>query len=135
MNKIAVLDSGGQYCHLIARKVRELGVYAEILPLDAAPRRLAAFRGFIISGGPSSVFTPDGPQPYPKLFETEKPLLGISYGHHLLAQAMARRFSPVSGSSFIGGGATLRESVSSAIAPSKRATAASWPGASCSIRS
>jgi GMP synthase (glutamine-hydrolysing) len=85
MDKIAVLDSGGQYCHLIARKVRELGVYAEILPLNVAPRKLAGFRGVILSGGPSSVFESDSPHPSAKLFELAKPILGICYGHHLMA--------------------------------------------------
>ena len=56
MEKIAVLDSGGQYCHLIARKVRELGVYAEILPIGVAPSKLKQFNGIILSGGPASVF-------------------------------------------------------------------------------
>jgi GMP synthase (glutamine-hydrolysing) len=85
MDKIAVLDSGGQYCHLIARKVRELGVYAEILPVDVAPRKLAGYRGVIISGGPSSVFEPGSPHPRAGLFAISKPILGICYGHHLMA--------------------------------------------------
>ncbi|MBI1355076.1 MAG: glutamine-hydrolyzing GMP synthase [Acidobacteria bacterium] len=85
MEKIAVLDSGGQYCHLIARKVRELGVYAEILPIDVDPAELAAYRGVILSGGPSSVSTPGAPKPQAGLFELERPILGICYGHQLLA--------------------------------------------------
>ena len=88
MEKIAVLDSGGQYCHLIARKVRELGVYAEIHPLGVAPKKLMAHRGVIISGGPSSVFDKDSPKPKPKLFELNRPILGICYGHQLMAKAM-----------------------------------------------
>ena len=85
MEKIAVLDSGGQYCHLIARKVRELGVYAEILPLRATAKRLAAYQGIIISGGPASVFSNDSPRPRPSLFELRRPILGICYGHQLMA--------------------------------------------------
>ena len=85
MDKIAVLDSGGQYCHLISRKVRELGVYAEILPVDVSPGELAGYRGVIISGGPSSVFEPNSPQPDTRLFELSQPILGICYGHHLMA--------------------------------------------------
>ena len=88
MEKIAILDSGGQYCHLIARKVRELGVYAEIHPLGVAPKKLMAHRGVIISGGPSSVFDKDSPKPKPKLFELNRPILGICYGHQLMARAM-----------------------------------------------
>ena len=58
MERIAVLDSGGQYCHLIARKIRELGVYAEILPIDVDPEELRPYKGVILSGGPSSVYAP-----------------------------------------------------------------------------
>ena len=88
MEKIAVLDSGGQYCHLIARKVRELGAYAEIVPLAATPRRLSKYAGVIISGGPSSVFEADSPHPNRGLFGIERPILGICYGHHLMAHHM-----------------------------------------------
>jgi GMP synthase (glutamine-hydrolysing) len=85
MDKVAVLDSGGQYCHLIARKVRELGVYAEILPLSVKPTDLQPYRGVIISGGPASVFGPTSPQPDTDLFQIRRPLLGICYGHQLMA--------------------------------------------------
>ncbi len=88
MEKIAVLDSGGQYCHLIARKVRELGVYAEILPLDVAPARLKRYQGVIISGGPASVFEEGSPQPRKGLFRVDKPMLGICYGHQLMARGL-----------------------------------------------
>ena len=86
MEKIAVLDSGGQYCHLIARKVRELGVYAEILPLGATAKRLARYKGVIISGGPASVFDKGSPRPKPSLFQLDRPMLGICYGHQLMAK-------------------------------------------------
>jgi GMP synthase (glutamine-hydrolysing) len=88
MEKIAVLDSGGQYCHLIARKVRELGVYAEILPIESSPAKLRAYKGVIISGGPSSVFDEDSPKAPASLYGIRKPILGICYGHQLMAQAM-----------------------------------------------
>ena len=86
MEKIAVLDSGGQYCHLIARKVRELGVYAEILPVSAAPAKLERFKGIVLSGGPASVFAEESPQPDSGLFQLDKPMLGICYGHQLMAR-------------------------------------------------
>lgn len=86
MEKVVVLDSGGQYCHLIARKVRELGVYAEIRPLKTVASRLRSYRGAIISGGPASVFETASPQPDVSLFQAGLPILGICYGHHLLAQ-------------------------------------------------
>ena len=94
MEKVAVLDSGGQYCHLIARKVRELGVYAEILPLAVKPTDLLAYRGVIISGGPASVFSPESPQPDTNLFEIKRPLLGICYGHQLMAHYLDGEVEP-----------------------------------------
>ncbi len=86
MEKIAVLDSGGQYCHLIARKVRELGVYAEILPVGAALSTLEQCKGVVLSGGPASVFAAESPQPVGGLFQLDKPMLGICYGHQLMAR-------------------------------------------------
>jgi GMP synthase (glutamine-hydrolysing) len=89
MERIAVLDSGGQYCHLIARKIRELGVYAEILPIDVDPEELRPYKGVILSGGPASVYAPGSPQPADSLFELRRPILGICYGHHLMAQYLS----------------------------------------------
>jgi GMP synthase (glutamine-hydrolysing) len=89
MERIAVLDSGGQYCHLIARKVRELGVYAEILPIEVDPEELRPYKGVILSGGPASVYAPGSPQPADSLFELRRPMLGICYGHHLMAQYLS----------------------------------------------
>ena len=86
MEKIAVLDSGGQYCHLIARKIRDLGVFAEILPVRTALSRLEPFRGIVLSGGPASVFAAESPQPARGLFDLDKPMLGICYGHQLMAR-------------------------------------------------
>ncbi len=85
MGRIAVLDSGGQYCHLIARKIREMGFFAEILPIGTDPARLRGYSGLILSGGPCSVFDPQSPQPEPGLFELGRPVLGICYGHQLIA--------------------------------------------------
>ncbi len=94
MEKIAVLDSGGQYCHLIARKVRELGVYAEILPIGVRPARLAKYQGVILSGGPSSVLEAGSPQPSKNLFKVTKPMLGICYGHQLMARNLGGVVEP-----------------------------------------
>ncbi len=88
MEKVAVLDSGGQYCHLIARKVRELGVYSEILPVGVPASELEGYRGVILSGGPASVYDASSPQPDPRLFLMGKPILGICYGHQLLASML-----------------------------------------------
>jgi len=94
MEKIVVLDSGGQYCHLIARKVRELGVYTEILPVSAPVRELKDYRGVIISGGPASVFAPNSPQPQAALFLLNRPILGICYGHQLMAHHLRGTVEP-----------------------------------------
>ena len=66
--QIVVLDAGGQYCHLIARKVRDLGVYAEVRPSESPGRELAGARGIIISGGPISVYDPAAPRVDPAIF-------------------------------------------------------------------
>jgi GMP synthase (glutamine-hydrolysing) len=86
--QIAVLDAGGQYCHLIARKVRELGVYAEVLPCETPAERLRDKKGVIISGGPSSVYEPGSPTVDPALFRQPVPVLGICYGLQLMAHLL-----------------------------------------------
>jgi GMP synthase (glutamine-hydrolysing) len=86
--QIAILDTGGQYCHLIARKVRELGVYADVLPSEAPAHELRGRRGVIISGGPASVYEPGSPTVDPALFETGTPVLGICYGQQVIAQLL-----------------------------------------------
>src|SRR6516225_7130472 len=86
--QILVLDAGGQYCHLIARKVRDLGVYAEVRPSETPAPELAGVRGIIISGGPSSVYDPGSPNVDPALFETGRPVLGICYGQQLMAHLL-----------------------------------------------
>jgi GMP synthase (glutamine-hydrolysing) len=86
--QITVLDAGGQYCHLIARKVRELGVYAEVRPSDTPAQELASSGGIIISGGPSSVYESDSPSVDPAIFSQGMPVLGICYGHQLMAHLL-----------------------------------------------
>jgi GMP synthase (glutamine-hydrolysing) len=80
-----VLDTGGQYTHLIARRVRELGVYADVQPSDAPAELLRSRKGIIISGGPASVYQPGSPNIDPQVLTTGVPVLGICYGHQLLA--------------------------------------------------
>ena len=80
-----MLDAGGQYCHLIARKVRDLGVYAEVRPSEYPAAELAGTRGIIISGGPSSVYDPGSPTVDPAIFASGQPVLGICYGLQLMA--------------------------------------------------
>lgn len=86
--QITVLDTGGQYCHLIARKVRELGVYAEVRPSETSAGQLRGRRGLIISGGPSSVYEKDSPSVDPGVFTLGTPVLGICYGQQLMAHVL-----------------------------------------------
>ncbi|HET9250110.1 MAG TPA: gamma-glutamyl-gamma-aminobutyrate hydrolase family protein, partial [Actinomycetota bacterium] len=81
---------GAQYAQLIARRVREANVYSEIVPHDADPRRLARRRpaGVILSGGPASVYEPGAPDVDPGLFDLGVPVLGICYGHQLMARTL-----------------------------------------------
>jgi len=83
--QIVVLDAGGQYCHLIARKVRDLGVYAEVRPSETPAYELASARGILISGGPSSVYDTGSPTVDPAIFACGVPVLGICYGQQLMA--------------------------------------------------
>ncbi|MFB3825143.1 MAG: glutamine-hydrolyzing GMP synthase [Bryobacteraceae bacterium] len=91
---IAVLDTGGQYCHLIARKVRELGVYAEVRASETPAAELAGLKGIIISGGPSSVYDAGSPTVDPAIFALGVPVLGICYGQQLMAQLLGGRVRP-----------------------------------------
>ena len=87
--QITVLDAGGQYCHLIARKVRDLGVYADVRPSDTPARELAGRKGIIISGGPSSVYDQGCPTVDPAIFDEGGPaVLGICYGLQLMAHLL-----------------------------------------------
>jgi GMP synthase (glutamine-hydrolysing) len=83
--QVFVLDAGGQYCHLIARKVRDLGVYAEVRPSETRAADLAGAKGIIISGGPASVYDPESPTADPAIFSTGQAVLGICYGQQLMA--------------------------------------------------
>jgi GMP synthase (glutamine-hydrolysing) len=89
--QITVLDAGGQYCHLIARKVRDLGVFAEVAPSETPASELAGRKGVIISGGPSSVYDPGSPTIDPALLHSRIPVLGICYGQQLMAHLLGGR--------------------------------------------
>lgn len=86
---IAVLDFGGQYAHLICRRVRALGVYSALLPHDTRLSDLAekGVAGIILSGGPASVYADSAPKADPEIFEGEIPVLGICYGYQLMVKA------------------------------------------------
>lgn len=83
--QIYILDTGGQYTHLIARKVRELGVYAEVVSSEAEAARFTKAKGVIISGGPASVYEQGSPTVDQALLSQGIPMLGICYGQQLMA--------------------------------------------------
>ncbi|MDE2140833.1 MAG: glutamine-hydrolyzing GMP synthase [Elusimicrobia bacterium] len=84
--KILILDFGSQYTQLIARRLRELEVYCEILPYKASRAQIEAAKpaGIVLSGGPDSVHRAGSPRPDPFVFEAGVPVLGICYGMQLL---------------------------------------------------
>ena len=83
-----ILDAGGQYCHLIARKIRDLGVYAEVRASETAAAELRSAKGLIISGGPSSVYDSGSPTVDPAIFARGPAVLGICYGQQLMAHLL-----------------------------------------------
>ncbi len=87
---IIILDFGSQYTQLIARRVREQNVYCEILPFNTPLIELRAKdpKGFILSGGPSSVYAKGAPIPDKRIFELGVPVLGICYGMQLIAHLL-----------------------------------------------
>ena len=90
---IIVLDFGGQYNQLIARRVRDMNVYCEVLsyktPLDEIRKRDP--KGIILTGGPNSVYDPESPHYDKALFDTGIPVLGICYGSQLMAYTLGGR--------------------------------------------
>ncbi len=93
---IAVLDFGSQYTQLIARRIRELAVYSEILPptVSLEDLRRAGYRGIILSGGPSSVSDDGAPLPSAALFDAGVPVLGICYGMQAMGYLLGGRVEP-----------------------------------------
>ncbi len=85
---LAIIDLGGQYCHLIARRLRDLGVEPAIYGPDVAPKQLRRCAGVILSGGPQSVYEPEAPQIKKGVLDLGVPVLGICYGHQLLAKML-----------------------------------------------
>ncbi len=87
---ILVIDFGSQYNQLIARRVRELGVYCQIEPptLETADLKALNPEGIVLSGGPASIYDPDSPQANPAIFEMGVPVLGICYGMQFMAHTL-----------------------------------------------
>jgi GMP synthase (glutamine-hydrolysing) len=96
MDAIAVLDFGSQYAQLIARRVREAQVYCELYPWDAPEEQVMAIqpRGYILSGGPASVYEPGAPQVPGYVLRGGQPVLGICYGMQALTHALGGRVAP-----------------------------------------
>ncbi len=90
---VLVLDLGGQYSHLIARRVRECRVYSELVSHSISPEAVRAKNplALVLSGGPASVYAEDGPKVDPRIFELGVPTLGICYGMQLMAQDLGGR--------------------------------------------
>src|SRR5271157_3857784 len=88
MDAIAILDFGGQYTHLIANRIRRLGVYSEIVQSDVPASQFSRFKGIILSGGPHSVLDADRPGFDAGVLGLGIPVLGLCYGHQLMAQSL-----------------------------------------------
>ena len=93
---IVILDFGSQYSMLIARRVRECHVYCEILPCDTPWEKVASLnpKGFILSGGPASVYAPGAPVAPNYVFEKGLPVLGICYGMQAIAHQLGGKVAP-----------------------------------------
>ncbi len=89
-DKILIIDFGSQVTQLIARRVREMGVYSEIAPFNKAEEAFAAMKpkGVILSGGPASVLDEDAPSVPAAILESGRPVLGICYGEQLMARML-----------------------------------------------
>ncbi|MDR0303917.1 MAG: glutamine-hydrolyzing GMP synthase, partial [Chitinispirillales bacterium] len=88
MEKIAVVDFGGQYAHLIANKIRKLGVYSEIVQNDVSAEKIKEFCGIVFSGSPHSVYEKNAPHIDKNILESNIPILGICYGHQLISHLL-----------------------------------------------
>src|SRR6266446_4276162 len=93
---IPILDFGSQYAQLIARRVREKGVFSELFRPDVSADELKkrSPKGLILSGGPSSVYEAGAPRCDPKIFDLGIPILGICYGMQIACQALGVAVKP-----------------------------------------
>ncbi len=96
MDKVCILDFGSQYTQLIARKIRELGVYSEIFPFNLPLSRIKTENpgAIILSGGPQSVYAPESPAISEEIFQLGIPILGICYGLQIMAHVLGGKVKP-----------------------------------------
>lgn len=94
MDRVAVIDFGGQYAHLISRRLRELNVYTELIYPEDVSGVLDNYSGFILSGGPSSVWQARHDRIARDVVDSGKLVLGICYGHQLLAKVLGGAVGP-----------------------------------------
>jgi len=99
---IPILDFGAQYAQLIARRVREKGVYSELVRPDISADKLKELnpKGIILSGGPASVYEPNAPRCDPRIFDLGVPILGICYGMQIGAQILGGQVKPAKAREF-----------------------------------
>ena len=112
--RIAIIDLGGQYCHLIARRLRDLTVDSEIFAPTIRAEALSDYSGLILSGGPQSVYDPDAVTIDERILRLGVPVLGICYGHQLMVKLLGGEVTPHDGEY---GSAQLR--ISSLISPAR----------------
>jgi GMP synthase (glutamine-hydrolysing) len=112
VDEVVVLDYGGQYSQLIARRVRECGVFSELLPHHVGAEEVARRKpkGLILSGGPASVYADGAPRLDPELLELGIPVLGICYGMQLVALSLGGRVEGAEVGEFGRSKLTVRES-------------------------
>ncbi|HKJ26746.1 MAG TPA: glutamine-hydrolyzing GMP synthase [Anaerolineales bacterium] len=117
MDTLIVLDFGSQYSQLIARRVRELQVYCELYPWSTPAETILAHNpaGFILSGGPNSIYASGAPQLPDYVLETGNPVLGICYGMQALTHALGGKVSPSAHREY--GAATLTNSTPNPLIP------------------
>ncbi len=99
---VVVLDFGGQYNQLIARRVRECGVYCEVRSYKTSAEEISAMSpvGIIFTGGPNSVYDENSPKCETEIFELGIPILGICYGAHLMAHMLGGKVTPCESSEY-----------------------------------
>lgn len=88
MDKIAILDFGSQFAHLLANRIRRLGVYSEIHDATTPADLFKNYKGLILSGGPASVNDPNSPKLDPEIFNLGVPILGVCYGHQIIMHTL-----------------------------------------------